>query len=574
MKITPITLFKTLNTNNFIKKTELKKDNYKNDYNLSLLNYNQSLAFLGISKNLSQTAEKLNGYYPNNLIKNEVEQILKEGNPENKTIYDVHTKIYSGILECYTLEELKERYPEFSEVKSVWDVDAQPKSFVGQFQYYDSEIFPQNEDLTLQLIKLYWGRGFSLSDLSNYIAEKSSDNKGISLYYTMSKKLNIPLMNTKYASILKFSNKEYNKELIDAITAKRKETLEFKKQQNEGEAVYIPRGPLSEAHKQHISQSLKEYYKQNPQAVNSRSKRQQEYYIENPDQAEDFKNAVEYAWNQTKEGKTIKKYLSKFMKKYNININKIDLSENFNDNTKSVLSAFWEKNKWAKTQWSQALEQGWNYVKENPEKSVEFKQEEKTIENIKSFDSFPRILRRKIILWAYNNGYTIDENSVGKVYPYITKEEGELIKDKFNKTNKIIDIFYDNNPQYLSIAANVLEFSIIDFYKDLVSKSPKLPESLLEDNVKLLVLKNSLEKLFEAQKIFNITPSNKIIPIDDIDYSNVVSLYSKIIKILDIFKSYDTIEYLSKKLNHIYSVLYNNGTVISAEGYKKLICLN
>ena len=63
------------------------------------------------------------------------------------------------------------------------------------------------------MIKLYWGEGFSLSDLRKYAA-------GQDLHYTM-KKLNIPFVSRDYGHILKLSDPEYNARLTREMTEKR-----------------------------------------------------------------------------------------------------------------------------------------------------------------------------------------------------------------------------------------------------------------------------------------------------------------------------------------------------------------
>ena len=139
--------------------------------------------------------------------------------------------------------KIKEKFPEFKDVASVYDVEtsANRGSFITKFLNGETEYFDSDEDLTVQLIKLYWGEGFSLNDLKKY-------SDGCDLYYTM-KKLNIPLASRDYGHILKFSDPEYNERLTREMTEKRLAALDRKAQELEGEPVYIKRGPLSDEHK-------------------------------------------------------------------------------------------------------------------------------------------------------------------------------------------------------------------------------------------------------------------------------------------------------------------------------------
>ena len=347
-----------------------KTQNFVQKENLSMPTSAHYLSFTaGFTIDLAQTYSRLNSEdYPQDIEEMTLEE-LKAKNPENKTLHDIHFEKYKGVLDCYSLDELKEKYPEFEDVVSAFDVKAKDESFIGKFQNNESEIFTSEEDLTLQLIKLYWGQGFSLSDLSNYIAKQDKDNKGINLYYTM-KKLNIPLMNPRYANVLKLSNKEYNERFTSQLAIKLKEAHEAKIQKQEGEPVVIPRGELSEAHKKHISDGLKKYYQEHPEKLFEMSKRQKAFYQENPERAKEMSEIMFYAWNETQEGKSLMKHISKFMKKFNgstITAQEISDFTKLDSEKRNAIDAFWKKNGWAKKQLSIAMKKAFEYKKEDKE---------------------------------------------------------------------------------------------------------------------------------------------------------------------------------------------------------------
>ena len=154
------------------------------------INLNFYPAFLGgYSLNLSKINENLKEeQYPPDIYES-VQNTLKQGNPQNKTLYDIHFEKYEGVLDCYSLDELKEKYPEFKNVISIYDTEGKEGSFIRNFIEGKSEVFQQDEDLTLQLIKLYWGQGFSLNDLSKHVSENLNNKENFNLYYTMVKKL-------------------------------------------------------------------------------------------------------------------------------------------------------------------------------------------------------------------------------------------------------------------------------------------------------------------------------------------------------------------------------------------------
>ena len=157
MKITPnFNIFKIQNNNTQRKNTNsINTSSPIRTTNLNLQNTNYPIFCGGYSINLKETYNHLSeNDYPRG-IKAKVEETLE--NPDNtKTLYDVHFEKYKGINDCFDLEELKEKYPEFNGVISAYDADTKDKSFLNKWQNNESELFSSGEDLTLQLIKLYW----------------------------------------------------------------------------------------------------------------------------------------------------------------------------------------------------------------------------------------------------------------------------------------------------------------------------------------------------------------------------------------------------------------------------------
>ena len=127
-------------------------------------------------------------------------------------------------------------------------------------------------------------------------------------------KLNIPKVNRNYGHVLKFSDPEYNERLTKQMTQKRREAMDIKAQQQDGEPVYIKRGPLSPEHRQHISEGLIKYYHENSERIFAMSERQKKFYEDNPEQAQMFRRVMQRAWNIFG-AERIKQALSKFLKK-------------------------------------------------------------------------------------------------------------------------------------------------------------------------------------------------------------------------------------------------------------------
>lgn len=496
-------LLNSFKTSNIRKnnKNEKKFENYASIVQQKHIMPSSSLmlAFMGgYSLNINQVFENISEkQFPPDIKEMLAKEVNSKSNTD-KTLYDVHFEKYKDILDCYSLDELKEKYPEFQDVISVYDIDAKEGSFVDKFLNNKSEVFANNEDLTLQLIKLYWGQGFSLTDLSDYVAKNSQDGKGINLYYLMKEKLNIPFMNSRYAQILKLSNKEYNEQFTSQMSIKLREAKEAKEQMAQGEAVIIPRGELSQSHKKHISDSLKAYYLKNPEKIYDMSIRQKRFFEENPEKREEMSEIMSIAWNRTDEGQSVLKYLRKFIKKYN-NSSIIDtellLKEKLDDNKKTALVVFWQKNPWAKEKMSVAVKTGAEiYKKEKVE--LETLAKFHTIKGEKIvFNLAPTQIIKNIKKWAQEMGYDTehcmfllgiafgdDDNSL----------KAELENNSFLiKSKKLSDKYGKNNMKQADLLASCLHHTLMKFEKMLKEENMKLPNCIKKDKANIEFLKNT-----------------------------------------------------------------------------------
>ena len=514
MKLSAINLNYS-NNKNIIKTNNIaqKQTNSIEKQKLLMPTTAQYLAFCGgYSINLDETFKRLNSSeYPCDIEENVLQTIL-ENNPQNKTLYDIHFEKYKGVLDCYSLEELKEKYPEFSDVVSAWDVEAQKGSFIDEYKNNELEAFANSEDLALQLIKLYWGQGFSLNGLSDYLAQNSQDGKGIQLNYVMDK-LNIPLMNRKYAHVLKLSNKKYNEDFTSQMSIKLKEAKEAKKQLAQGEAVVIPRGPLSSAHKEHISQGLKKYYRENPEKIYEMSERQKEFYRQHPEEIENMSIVMDYAWNQTPEGKSVYKGLARFFRKMNKNVTLEELAnpQNIIDRKVTGLELFWKKNAWAREQFSKAVKKGYQYLDEHKLSQIPI-EERLGYKNIKGerviFSLIPTQVRNEFNVWAIKHGYNPSQLVIarGVIYTndFLTPQQEEL-KDKVEKiSQKAVDEFFNSNPGLDDVVTSALLCALVEFIENLNDSSHKLflPKSLRDDACKREVIYNLIKTKFNLNQLY------------------------------------------------------------------------
>ena len=64
----------------------------------------------------------------------------------------VHKRLYASIKDCFSLEELKTKFPEFKDVKSAKDVDYKEGSFLDDIQKGKVEFF--NPEVLIMVLKL------------------------------------------------------------------------------------------------------------------------------------------------------------------------------------------------------------------------------------------------------------------------------------------------------------------------------------------------------------------------------------------------------------------------------------
>ncbi len=334
-------------------------------YEEKLPSTQQYLAFTGgYSLNLAQTvkhldklAEKNSRIYPPN-IREWLGLVLEESSKAKETLITVHKKYFSSLKDCFTLDEIKARFPEFQDVIPASSITPKEGSFIDKFQKGKLEFFDNDEDLSIQLIKLYWGEGFSLNDLKHYAG-------GVDLYHTM-KKLGIPRASQDYGHYLKFSDPQYNERLTREMTEKRIQALDRRAQLQDGEPVYIPRGPLSRQHKQGISEGLKRFHQENPEAVYQMSERRKEFYRQNPERAEELTRVLKKAWG-LQGSENIKKAMSKFFKGRKVAMFDLENPAKMTKEQSEAMRDFWNTNPWAKKTFSKAMKYGWRKVKEENE---------------------------------------------------------------------------------------------------------------------------------------------------------------------------------------------------------------
>lgn len=394
-------------------------------------------------KHLDKLASKKSDVYPPQ-IREWAGIILEEGNKTKETLISVHKKFYESLKDCFTLDEAKKKFPEFKDVIPAENVKVHEGSFIDDFQKGKLEYFDNDEDLSLQLLKLYWGEGFSINDLRRY-----SDGKNLS--HTLNK-LNIPTVDRTYGQLLKLSDPEYNERLTKEMTAKRLAALDRKAQEASGEPVYIKRGPLSAEHKKHISEGLQKYYEQNPEAVYNLSERQRKFYEENPDRAKLLSRVTTKAWYVFGADK-IKAAMSAFMKKQGVktfDTSKLETPLALTKEESSVMKKFWTSHDWARKSFSKNMTYAWKKVKE-----------EQTI--VYDVRLAPQNFIKRMVKWAEEHGINLkEEDFIGKFDP-----NGGEKNYKNSLLDKYTRAFVDSTPGGSTMMANSYFLALLNINREI-----------------------------------------------------------------------------------------------------------
>ena len=469
--ITPINTKRAYYTHSTTNRKSPTNNEISNNYHTALPSTQQYLVSFngGYSIDLAKTIERLDilaekkpSIYPPH-IREWAGMILEEGNKAKETLISIHKKFYSSLKDCFSIAEVKKKFPEFKDVLSDNEVDFSKGTIFESFKNGELEFFDKDEDLSLQLLKLYWGEGFSLNDLKKY-------TNGKDLYYTI-KKFNIPTVEREYGHVLKLSDPEYNERLTKEMTAKRLESLDRRAQKADGEPVYIKRGPMSKEQKEHISQALLKFYRENPERLLQMSERQKEFYRENPEQAEIISRVAKKAWNVFGADR-IKTAMSKFMKEKGFKDFTPKELENPLGISKPKLSAmkqFWAANEWARKSFSKNMEYAWKKVK----------QENNTFITV---NQIPEKLKLKITAWAQQKGITAENLNFDNL---VNKYTNVVIQDE--NSSRIVTKFADCHLLESDIMASTY-FSTIAIFANKMKETINLRKANEEEKLFLKAL--------------------------------------------------------------------------------------
>lgn len=212
---------------------------------------------------------------------------------KNFSLYDTHIEYYSDLLKCDTLDEAKEIYPEFKDVSDAKDIELKTAPYsIRQVARGIRGI--ELENLSLDLLKKYYGQLFCVNhNKDNYYGCEAKAVKN------MLKALNIPIMDSKYISILYHQQPS----VVQNLSVKTKEFFQkhpeyaqahsrfMQEYSQTSEARQRRAGVVyDEAIRAHMSQVKKDYHIAHPELAVEHGKYMKEYYANHPEAKEKLSN--------------------------------------------------------------------------------------------------------------------------------------------------------------------------------------------------------------------------------------------------------------------------------------------
>lgn len=457
------------------------------------------------------------------LVKQEILKELEQRNPENKTLIDVHKQVYAKLLNANDLDEIKLLYPTFRLVKKFNDVDFKDNAFVAEIKRGDNPIFNNKEDLSVQLIKLYWGEGFSLSDIA-----KQANTKPSTISAVM-EKLNIERVTPYYGRLLKLSDREYNERFTREIAEK----MELIAAQKRGEP-FIPRKPLTAEHKQHISESLIKFYSEHPERLALLSERQKEFFKNHPEEALIFRFVMYKAWNM-ESCAVVRRKLKTFLEQNNIQVERYEKEPGYEYLSRvqsEKMKTFWDTHPYEKKKFAKGVQHAWDKI--NKHKNIEL------IRNTADAPMLPKFLELEMKNWAK------EQNEIDKTLPRDKRRNFDVDSfkpsvayqlfdaDLINNTNehKILNEFFKHNKSAFKVFNDAISFHIMgihNYYKRSNNVDKDLARNIIihinkEMNGRTKMDVNSVIKFYaEILTIIknsgNIDEYNKILKAYDLVYN-------------------------------------------------------
>ncbi len=206
---------------------------------------------------LKEQSERLSLESLTPIISNSIQSALNS--KTDKNLYDIHTEIFTPLLECQSLEEAKNIYPEFKDVIDAKDLPEYLMSPTLK-KIKNGEIEGVTlENLTLSILKIHYGKGIGLSSRNNF--------------FGLSKDATIKLLND--LNIKRLDGK-YLRLLSDCSLERRAKTSKSWSEEKRAEHARKANKIWSDRQRRQTqSDKRKEWFQNHPEAAAEISKRMQ-----------------------------------------------------------------------------------------------------------------------------------------------------------------------------------------------------------------------------------------------------------------------------------------------------------
>lgn len=167
-------------------------------------NYNSSIVFKSASDISLQYVYKKHAKFLPKRVFEKIKTILSNDKNEVPKLYELHNDLYKDLFEAKTLEEAKELYPEFKDIKDVTVLCNNRSKAVKAIL----KIMPLDKFTLNYLKKLY-----APTSQDNLVKEYGFTNRNLLSW--LNKKLNIKKLDGSYIQLFKMSNEEENLKIAE-----------------------------------------------------------------------------------------------------------------------------------------------------------------------------------------------------------------------------------------------------------------------------------------------------------------------------------------------------------------------
>lgn len=190
-------------------------------------------------------------YLPKRML-NEIKKLIDSGEENLYTLQELHNKVYRRLLQAESLDEVKEHYPEFREVKSAEGLAASRSKAIKAIQ----DIMPL-ENFSLSLLK----KLYTPTPTDKIVQEYGFTNRNLLSWLMNKNRLNIPKLNGSYIILVKMSNEEENQKAAE-IT---RNALQADPERRERFFQSAAEGHRTPEYAERHSKKIKSFYDRNPE---------------------------------------------------------------------------------------------------------------------------------------------------------------------------------------------------------------------------------------------------------------------------------------------------------------------